>query len=94
MDNHTSGNFSEPGAHHPADYMPRIVCFISVGTITVIMNALTLVAIIFYERSRENYIVLIGSLSLSDALVGFSLMLDPIRSHRDWGMILMMILDF
>ena len=50
MDKHTYGNFSEPGADYPADYVPRIICYISVGTVTLIVNALTLVAIILYER--------------------------------------------
>ena len=93
MDNHTYGNFSEQGAHDSINYVPRIVCFISVGSVTLIVNALTLVAIILYERSRENYIVLIGSLSLSDALVGLSSMLEPIR-YRDWGMTITIILNF
>ena len=94
MDNHTYGNFSEPGADYRADYVPRIVCFISVGTITLIVNALTLVAIIFYERSRENYVVLTGSLGLSDALVGLSSMLEPIIRYRDWGMTITIIHNF
>ena len=94
MDNHTSGNFSEPGAHYPADDVLRMVCFISVGTITLIVNALAFAAIVFYERSRENYVVLIGSLSLSDALVGLSLMLEPIMRYRDWGITIIIILSF
>ena len=94
MDNHTNGNFSESGVHYPADFVLRIVCYISVGTITFIVNALTLVAITFYERSRENYIVLIGSLSLSDAMVGLSLMLEPIIRYHDWGSTIKIILIF
>ena len=91
MDNHTSGNFSEPGVYYPANDVPRMVCFISFGTITLIVNALTFFAIIFYNHSRENYIVLIGSLSLFDALVGLLLMLEPIH-YRNWDMIIVTIL--
>ena len=46
------------------------------------------------NESRENYIVLIGSLSLSDALVGLSSMLEPIIRYRDWGMTITIIHNF
>ena len=94
MANYTNGNCSELDVYYPDDYVPRIVCYVSVGTITLIMNALTFVAILLHERSRENYIVLIGSLSLSDALVGLVLMLEPMRYRLDSGMTLVIITSF
>ena len=61
------------------DYLPRIVVYILLDAVTFIVNVLTVAAIVLYEQTRENYIVLIASLNLSDALVGLSMTLEPLR---------------
>ena len=55
------------------------ILYITVGLVTFIVNALTFVAIIMYEQTHENYLVLIASLNFSDVLVGLSLLLGPTR---------------
>ena len=65
------------------DYIPGAILSTSLGTVTFIVNILTFIAILVYDHSRENYIVLIASLNFLDVLVGLSLMLEPLRFHSD-----------
>ena len=60
------------------------ILYITVGLVTCIVNALTFVAIITYEQTHENYLVLIASLNFSDVLVGLSLLLGPTRKFVDF----------
>ena len=60
------------------------ILYITVGLVTCIVNALTFVAIIMYEQTHENYLVLIASLNFSDVLVGLSLLLGPTRKFVDF----------
>ena len=77
MDNSTiaSGNASVNSLDYADERLLLMVIYILLGIIIMIVNALTLIAIIFYERTYENYIVLIGSLSMADILLGLSMIL-------------------
>ena len=90
MDNSTiaSGNASISASDYEDERILLMVIYILPGIIIMIVNALTLIAIIFYERTYENYIVLIGSLSMADALLGLSMILYGVHVQ------LYMVIDF
>ena len=69
---------------HTNDLIPRLSVYVSLGLVTFVVNVSTLVAIILFEKIRENYMVLIASLSFSDALVGLSLLLEPTSAFVDF----------
>ena len=84
MANYTTGSSVSVITLYPLeDYIPGAILSTSLGMVTFIANVLTFIAILVYDHSRENYIVLIASLNFSDILVGFSLMLEPLRFHSD-----------
>ena len=83
MANYTAGTVSAITLYPMEDYIPGALLSTSLGTVTFIANILTFIAILVYDHSRENYIILIASLNFSDILVGFSLMLEPLRFHSD-----------
>ena len=52
---------------------------ITFGIVIVIINQLTLFIIIYYENVKEKYVVLLGSLCISDTLTGISLIMNQIN---------------
>ena len=68
----------------PDNFIPRVITTITLGLVTLIVNVLTLIAILVYEQTRENYMILIASLDFSDALVGLSLVLEPVSAFVDY----------
>ena len=68
----------------PYNFIPRVITTITLGLVTLIVNVLTLIAILVYEQTRENYMILIASLNFSDALVGLSLVLEPVSAFVDY----------
>ena len=68
----------------PDDHRYRVITNATLGLVILIVNILTLIAILLYEKTRENYMILISSLNFSDALVGLSLVLDPVSILVDY----------
>ena len=85
MDNNTSENISVSTSICPDELVPGIFISVALGIIILIVNVLTLTAIILYDRAWENYIILIASLTLADALVGLSLILELLLCEDDLG---------
>ena len=85
MDNSTSENISVSASMCPDELVPGIFINVTLGIVIFIVNVLTLIAIILYDRAWENYIILIASLTLADALVGLSLILELLHCKDDLG---------
>ena len=71
MANYTTGSVSLIPLYPMEDYIPGVLLSTSLGTVTFVINILTFIAILVYDHSRENYIVLIASLNFSDVLLDY-----------------------
>ena len=85
MENSTSENISVSASMCPDEVVHGIFINVTLGIVIFIVNVLTLIAIILYDRAWENYIMLIASLTLADALVGLSLILELLHCKDDVG---------